>query len=317
MYTYDKKVMQRKVRAASLSQSEFANSVMDDNRSKSIKQKKNTVAPQDANKTPIQGKFSDYLWEAGKAAAMVGGGALVACALPIASLTAGTGALIGGGLYAAKKIYNYAKKPSYRFGDNVDTHYRQYDESQTTNKFIGSRSGLKVPIRHNRGSAYVKAPGYGDKYTEMISGLKEGDNLHDKELASDLLSNTNTHLKSDKQKMNAALMETVVGLAEEWRKRGASWIFRGILRGIKAGKWTLSEIPKLFKFVESADGGRKMVGRFQDVKEGRTKVTALDADEQDIYGYVSEREDDAYESDKEVRKKHAMKGQRLFSKKHL
>ena len=244
----------------------------------------------------------------------LGGGALVAvagAALPFVAGAAGLGALAGG-IYS--HIAGGEQEAPYRFGDNVSGHYQVWDESQQTNMPITSRGGISLNARHNRGAPYVTKPGVGDTYTSFLHGTAGG--ADDRAVAHDLLHGTSDAIRTEDQQNNAAMMEAVVGLAEEWRKHGAAWLYRAILRGVKAGKWTLAQVPKLFAFVKSANSGRRQVARIQDVKAGRLKEDALVGDEKDIVGYGSDIDDDGFDSDEEVRLHHGMKGRRLFSTKY-
>ena len=202
----------------------------------------------------------------------------------------------------------------YRFGDNVQGVYTNWTENEATNMDVRSRGGIEMRARQFRGAPYITGAGASDSYRGFVPATV-GDEDHSV-IAGDLLRNTGQGIKTDKQKQHAAMMEAVVGLAEEWRKHGAAWVFRAILRGVEAGRWKMDQIYTLFAFVKSANSGRRQVARLQDVRAGRLPSFALVGEEREIAEYGSDIDDSGFESDDEVRARHGMKGRRLFSKKY-
>lgn len=157
----------------------------------------------------------------------------------------------------------------------------------------------------------------GDSYVEYIQGLRSG-GMTDAALAQALLDLDDSVLASHLEKRAAAMMTVTVYLAEEWRKQGAAKIYRAILRLIVAGTRTFDDFLDDFKFIGSADAGRKQVGRFYDVWLGDSDQADMDSVESDIYGAMSPQREDDYSSDDDMRTddRKNLKGKRLFAQKH-
>jgi hypothetical protein len=202
--------------------------------------------------------------------------------------------------------------------------YKDWTPTQMTNLSVDTAFG-PVSARHNRGAPYItsKEGDYGNaklgtSYSDFAWGLRGGSNQtnHDAEIAQALLDFDTTTLKDDLQLRAAAMLDATVYLAEEWRKQGASKIFRSLLRQVADGSKNLNEAFDQFLFIDSAKDGRKQVGRFQDYLDGEIDYDDLDEEEQDIVDYMSQVEDDEFSSDDDMREDKKLKSKRLFAKKY-
>ncbi|MCM3080334.1 MULTISPECIES: hypothetical protein [Brevibacillus] len=192
---------------------------------------------------------------------------------------------------------------------------------QTTSLSINTEFG-PVAARHNRGAPYITSreedynnAKLGTTYTSFITGLRNGtnDDSDDAVLAQALLDNDTTELTTDLQHRAAAMLNTTVYLAEEWRKQGAGKIFRALLRQVINEEITFDDFLQSFRFIASADEGRRQVARFQDVIDEELDYDDLDEDEQGIYDNMSEIEHDDFSSDDEMREDKELKKPRLFA----
>lgn len=199
--------------------------------------------------------------------------------------------------------------------------YENWTTGQTTNLSIDTEFG-PVAARHNRGAPYITSreedynnAKLGTTYESFISGLRNGtnDDSEDAVLAQALLDNDTTELTTDLQHRAAAMLNTTVYLAEEWRKQGAGKIFRALLRQVIHEEITFDDFLHSFRFIASADEGRRQVARFQDVIDEELDYDDLDEDEQGIYDNMSEVEDDDFSSDDEMREDKELKKPRLFA----
>lgn len=132
-------------------------------------------------------------------------------------------------------------------------------------------------------------------------------------MAQALLDSDTTELTTDLQHRAAAMLNTTVYLAEEWRKQGAGKIFRALLRQVINEEITFDDFLQSFRFIASADEGRRQVARFQDVIDEELDYDDLDEDEQGIYDNMSEIEHDDFSSDDEMREDKELKKPRLFA----
>ena len=157
----------------------------------------------------------------------------------------------------------------------------------------------------------------GDSYDEYVRGLRSG-GLNDRQIATALLNEDDSAFASLLEKRAAAMIFATVYLAEEWRKQGAAKIYRAMLRAIAAGTRTFDHFKNDYEFIGSAQDGRQLVGRFQDVFNNDSVVTDLSATEQVYYGCLSPIREDDFSSDDDMRTddKKNLKGQRLFAQKH-
>ncbi|WP_419192483.1 hypothetical protein [Engelhardtia mirabilis] len=213
-------------------------------------------------------------------------------------------------LYGANYFYGHDRP--YKYGDSVRNEYRNWSEDQRTDMQIGDPAH-NLRARHNRGAPLVH--GLGSKpppYSGLFKAVKGAED--DRSVARRLLEGTAHGLATLDQRSTAIMMEAIVGLAEQWRKKGAPWIFRADLRMVEAGKIDLEAIPTYFKFVSSAKEGRQQVGRLRAVREGRLQFGQLPAADQALFPYLSDDDSDdlQYESDEEIEAAHHMKGQRHF-----
>ena len=203
--------------------------------------------------------------------------------------------------------------------------YQNWTSGQTTSLALVTPFG-QASARHSRGVPFAQtnATDYGgsavgDSYQQMIFGLRgqSTDTSKDSDLAEALLTLSSVKLKSQVQKNAAAKLTVSVYLAEQWRKQGADKIWRALLRLVKAKKINLDKARALFKYIESADAGRRQAARFQDVHEGAMDLGDLSKDEQMIYGAMSPIREDDFSSDDELRDEKELKTvNRLFADKY-
>lgn len=156
-----------------------------------------------------------------------------------------------------------------------------------------------------------------DKYVDYITALRSGGQA-DSVIAQGLLDEDDTVLNTHGEKRGAAMMHATVNLAEEWRKHGASKTYRAELRLVADGTWTFDEFLKNFKFIKSADEGRKQVGRFHEVHHGNTDEQTLSSTEKTIWRAMSPTRDEDFSSDDDERerKEDAVKKKRIFYTPH-
>lgn len=178
----------------------------------------------------------------------------------------------------------------------------------------------EVSATHKRGAPKIgsRASNYGgfpmgDKYVDYIIALRSG-GKSDREIANALLQEDVSVLSSDGEKRGAAMLYSTINLAEEWRKHGAAKLYRGELTRIAQGEDTFDDFLQKFKFISSADEGRKQVGRFHDVQSGVRSIEDLPEDEQEIWNALSPTVSDDFSSDEEerARKEDAVKKKRIF-----
>ncbi|MEO6504098.1 MAG: hypothetical protein ABIQ09_19595 [Jatrophihabitantaceae bacterium] len=157
----------------------------------------------------------------------------------------------------------------------------------------------------------------GDTYENYVAGLRSG-GMADADIAQALLDFDESALESQLELRAAAMMTVTVYLAEEWRKQGAAKIYRANLRLIAAGTKTFDDFLETFKFIESADAGRRQVGAFYDVFNGDADRGDMDTEDGAIYDVMSPQREDDYSSEDEMRTedKKNLKGKRLFAAKH-
>lgn len=157
----------------------------------------------------------------------------------------------------------------------------------------------------------------GDSYVEYIRGLRSG-GLTDPEIADGLLELDESAFASDLERRAAAMMTVTVYLGEEWRKQGAAKIYRANLRLIAKGERDFDDFLTSFKFIESADKGRRQVGEFYDVHNGDAEMSDLDSEDQALYGALSPARDEDYSSDEDLWDDNAknLAKKRLYAQKH-
>ncbi len=214
---------------------------------------------------------------------------------------------------------------SHSSSNPLQSEYVNWDSTKTTSEEMDTPFG-KASARHSRGAPFAQTNktdyggnGVGDAYTDMFYSLRDGshDTSDDAGLATALLELDKTKLDTDLQKNAAAKLTVAVHLAEEWRKQGATKIWRALLRLVEGGKINLNRAGQLFAFVESADAGRQQVARFQDVYEEAISESELTKDERMIYGAMSPINEDDFSSDDEMRTKKELKTKsRLYATKH-
>ena len=179
-----------------------------------------------------------------------------------------------------------------------------------------------VSLRHSRGAPKVGSnkkdwgnTTMGDKYVDYIRALRSN-KLSDVEIARALLNQDGSKFKTTLENRGAAMMDTTVYVAEEWRKQGAGKLYRAMLRTMTKGNITLDDFKNDFKFIKSAMEGRKQIGRIYDVYNEDSKKTSLSKTEQMYYDELSDGDDSDFSSDDEMRDEKDIKGQRLYAKKH-
>lgn len=167
----------------------------------------------------------------------------------------------------------------------------------------------KFNVKHNRYAPYVTSnkEQYPDTdvrvdYDDMIRALK-GEGLGDGEIAEILLTANSEGLTDLNAIRAAAMLTAAVYLAEEWRKKGAAKIFRGILRAISAGVMSLNDIPKYFRYVKSAQDGREQSARISAVLRGVQDESVLEEEDRGFIGYMSPGGPDMESDDEEREKK--------------
>lgn len=192
-----------------------------------------------------------------------------------------------------------------------------------TKKSTGVRPATpwgKVSATHKRGAPKLSSRAsefgrfsMGDSYAEYVRALRSG-GKSDSAIAQGLLDQDPSVLSSSGEQRGAAMLHSTVYLAEEWRKHGAAKIYRGEVRRIAAGKASLDDMQRDFEFVQSADRGRKQVGRFHQVQTGRMQPSALSPPDSEIYETMSPLRDDDFSSDEEERKRKddAVKKKRIY-----
>ena len=166
-----------------------------------------------------------------------------------------------------------------------------------------------VNARHNRKAPYITTnkQQYPETsvrvdYSDIIAALKK-ENVSDKEIAEILLEANVNGLTNPNSIRAAAMLVAIVYLAEEWRKQGATKVFRSILRLIMSSQMSLSDIPRVFEFVTSAHNGREQVSRIHQVLLGKLPIQSLDSDDQEILGAMSPIRQDDLDSDEDMRSK--------------
>ena len=203
--------------------------------------------------------------------------------------------------------------------------YQNWTSAQTTNLSIDSGFG-PVAARHNRSAPYLTSKEedfggakLGTTYKDFIRGLRDGKNTSkdDATLAEALLTEDLSLLDSDLQKRAAAMLSTTVNLAEEWRKQGASKIYRSLLRQIIDEEATFDDFLRDFEFIQSADAGRVQVARYQDYFDEELDYDDLTARDQAIIDYMSPKREDDFSSDDEQREEKKLKSkERLYAKRY-
>jgi hypothetical protein len=226
-----------------------------------------------------------------------------------------TGKLAKNGHVIVEKLASGGQHSDYRY-NNFATY--QNWTSSASGVTVGTEFG-QVGAFHNRGAPKItsKQSDYGnvslsDKYTDYVTALRSG-GKSDADIAKALLSMDDTALASNLEKRGAAMLHVTVYLAEEWRKQGAAKIYRAVLRAIAEGKATFDNFLDYFKFIASADAGRKQVGRFKDIEEGYASPSDLNDDEQIIYEQLSPYNGADYDSDDDLKKEKELKKGRDYS----
>ncbi len=167
----------------------------------------------------------------------------------------------------------------------------------------------KFNVKHNRHAPFVTSnkeqyPGTDVRvdYGDMLRALK-GEGLGDGEIAEILLTADSERLTDPDAIRAAAMLTAVVYLAEEWRKKGAAKIFRGILRAISDGVMSLEDIFEYFNFVKSAQDGREQSARISAVLRGVQDESVLEVEDHAFIGYMSPGGPDMESDDEEREKK--------------
>lgn len=185
--------------------------------------------------------------------------------------------------------------------------YRDWDVKTSGVEIDAPFGSGKVSAYHNRGAPKISSKQsdfggakLGDSYAEYKRGLQSG-GLTDSQIALALLDINDSALGSDLEKRAGAMLHITVYLAEEWRKQGAAKIYRAMLRLIIKGTKTFDDFIEGFKYISSADNGRKMVARINDVFKGGAEPEDLPFFEEEIYEAMSPIREDDLSSDEEMR----------------
>jgi len=183
--------------------------------------------------------------------------------------------------------------------------YREWNPSKKAQTFDTTLGPLNM--RHSRHAPFISTnrdqyPGTQVKvdYNDIIEALKK-EGVDDSDIANILLIGQTEDLTDPNAIRAAAMLIGIVYVAEQWRKQGAVKVFRAILRLIKSGKMTLSDIPSYYDFVKSAADGREQVIRMWSIMEGKIELDSLEGYEQEIYGEMSPFREGDLESDDEMR----------------
>lgn len=205
------------------------------------------------------------------------------------------------------------------------TNFQQYKDFTKTSQGVSVDAfGGPISAVYKRGAPKLGSNAknwgkskLGDTYQSYVEGLRSGGES-DSDIAQALLDFDESALETQLELRAAAMMTVTVYLAEEWRKQGAAKIYRANLRLIAAGTKTFDDFLETFKFIESADAGRKQVGGFYDVFNGDADRADMDTEDGAIYDVMSPQREDDYSSEDEMRTedKKNLKGKRLYAKKH-
>lgn len=203
--------------------------------------------------------------------------------------------------------------------------FQEYQDFTKTSRDVSIDAfGGSVSAFYNRGAPKIGSAAadwnnakVGDSYKSYVTGLRSGGET-DADIATALLEQDDSALLTDMERRAAAMMTVTVYLAEEWRKQGAAKIYRAYLRLIADGERTFDDFLKNFKFIISADAGRKQVGTYYDVHNGDLSESDMDTEDRAIYGAMSPAHDDDFSSDDEMRTddKKNLKKNRFYAEKH-
>jgi len=215
--------------------------------------------------------------------------------------------------------------------DFVTTTKFKHRNNKTYKKWTKTSSGVEittafgtglVSLRHSRGAPKVGSnkknwgnTTMGDKYVDYLRALRSG-GLSDPEIAEGLLNQDDSNFTTTLEKRGAAMIDTTVYIAEEWRKQGARKLYRAMLRSITGGNTDFNDFMKDFKFIKSAQEGRKQIGRIQDVVNEDSEMKDLPKNERRYIDELSDDDGDGYSSDEDMRDEKELKGKRLFAKKY-
>ena len=215
--------------------------------------------------------------------------------------------------------------------DFVTTTSFKHRNNKTYKKWTKTTSGVEittafgtglVSLRHSRGAPKVGSnkknwgnTNMGDKYVDYLKALRSG-GLDDSDIAEGLLNQDDSNFTSTLEKRGAAMMDTTVYIAEEWRKQGARKLYRAMLRSIVSGDTDFNDFMKDFKFIKSAQEGRKQIGRIQDYVNEDSELKDLPKNERRYMEELSDDDGGGYSSDEDMRDEKELKGKRLFAKKH-
>jgi hypothetical protein len=205
------------------------------------------------------------------------------------------------------------------------SNFQEYQDFTKTSRDVSIDAfGGSVSAFYNRGAPKIGSSAMdwngakvGDSYKSYVTGLRSGGET-DADIATALLEQDDSALLTDMERRAAAMMTVTVYLAEEWRKQGAAKIYRAYLRLIADGERTFDDFLKNFKFIISADAGRKQVGTHYDVHNGDLSESDMDTEDQAIHEAMSDIEDEDFSSDDEMRTddKKNLKKNRFYAEKH-
>lgn len=164
----------------------------------------------------------------------------------------------------------------------------------------------KFNVKHNRNAPYITTnlqqypkTSLDTTYSSMFKALMKS-GLSEKEVAEVLLDAKAEMLKNPTALRAAAMLMGAVYLGEQWRKHGAVKIFRALLRQVTRGAISLEDIPKLFKFVASAQKGREQVERIREILLGDHPLKSISKDDRLILGGMSPLREGDLDSEEEL-----------------
>ncbi|MFN8395509.1 MAG: RHS repeat-associated core domain-containing protein, partial [Bacteroidia bacterium] len=149
------------------------------------------------------------------------------------------------------------------------------------------------------------------------TGAAEERTAANQRVAGLLLERNYEELEAQGKHIAAAKLEIIVGIAEEFRKKGAVAIFEGVLRRVKAGQLDATGIAKEFRFTPRQSASVKLGGAMQGREQvataqliladtiERSEAAAHYGDtfmSEDYYSQDPEDYDSEVESDHEARK---------------
>jgi len=204
------------------------------------------------------------------------------------------------------KIIDVNNQINKEFGE---THSIVYNTFTKNEGVTVKNNDHQVHIRYNRGAPFVFGGESPNDYREILPGIKGEQEGHE---VADILRSGGDFggLKTNDQKRYAFKLETIVSVAEQWRKHGALKLFKGFLNAVskKSLDFTFEVARKAFRYILSADKGRKQVALFKALSqlENRKLVQFLPYEQQVVFKNMADDDQTGYDTEDEglrVRKK--------------